>query len=165
MLREPRSPLSADDQFADELIDVTRPAPRPNGGAHSATWVLPAEITSVDELRARTVAFAQTHAISGELLDDIKLATSEALTNVVMHAFHDRVTPGLVGASIKVDRGAGRITVLVTDDGMGVSPRTDSPGLGLGLAVIARIAELTTIRPANDGCGTQVCMTFGLRGG
>ena len=50
---------------------------------------------------------------------------------------------------------------LVSDDGPGVTPRADSPGLGLGLALIARVASAMEIRTRERG-GAEICMRFAL---
>lgn len=152
--------LAADQQYADQLIELVYGAPGVGGEVPAASWVLPAEAVSVCVLRRRVVAFATEHGVPAQLAGDLGLASSEALTNAAVHAFRDRVTPGFMTASIKVDSVAGRITVLVADDGIGLTPRADSPGAGLGLPLVATLARLLTIRPGTDGRGTQVCMTF-----
>ena len=60
-------------------------------------------------------------------LADVKLAVTEACTNVVVHAYPDGDGPMSVSAGLS--RGA--LTVVVSDEGRGILPRPDSPGLGL----------------------------------
>ena len=55
-------------------------------------------------------------------------------------------------------------TVTVRDHGGGMSPRVDTPGLGVGLPVIAAIASSVEIG-SPDGGGTEVRMRFALAGG
>jgi anti-sigma regulatory factor (Ser/Thr protein kinase) len=44
------------------------------------------------------------------------------------------------------------IRVAVSDDGSGLAPRPDSPGAGLGLPLMAQLAdELTVDRPVSGG--------------
>jgi serine/threonine-protein kinase RsbW/stage II sporulation protein AB (anti-sigma F factor) len=50
----------------------------------------------------------------------------------------------------------------VSDAGRGLIPRPDSPGLGLGLAIIAQIADEFEIDEPDAG-GTRVRMGFGRR--
>ena len=57
----------------------------------------------------------------------VALAVSEAVTNAVMHAYCDR-EPGAVRIFASVAEGA--LVVIVSDDGPGMTPRTDSPGMG-----------------------------------
>ena len=47
---------------------------------------------------------------------------------------------------------------MVCDNGLGMSPRTDSPGLGLGLPVIAEVADRVEV--VDGAPGTQLRMTF-----
>jgi hypothetical protein len=56
----------------------------------------------------------------------------------------------------------GLFSVWVTDDGQGVTPTVPSPGLGLGLEVMARLCERVVIGVLKDG-RTQVEMRFDLR--
>ena len=53
------------------------------------------------------------------------------------------------------------LAVAIRDEGVGIAPRTDSPGLGLGLAIMAHEAECCEIR-APDGGGTEVLLRFEL---
>jgi serine/threonine-protein kinase RsbW/stage II sporulation protein AB (anti-sigma F factor) len=53
----------------------------------------------------------------------------------------------------------GRLAIAVRDDGRGMLPRPDSPGLGLGLPLIATLSETLELgRSADDR--TEVRMTF-----
>ena len=99
-------------------------------------------------------------AIDGQRLSDIKLAVTEACTNVVVHAYEtDGDGPMLVEASLD---GIEELVVVVRDEGRGIAPRTDSPGLGLGLPLIASLAE--SLELGRDGDQrTEVRMTFRLQ--
>ncbi|HSD77611.1 MAG TPA: ATP-binding protein, partial [Solirubrobacteraceae bacterium] len=81
----------------------------------------------------------------------------EACTNVVVHAYPGGAGPMGVRAHIE-DR---RLTVVVTDQGRGILPRADSPGLGLGLPLIATLAESLELGKGADD-ETEVRMTFTL---
>jgi anti-sigma regulatory factor (Ser/Thr protein kinase) len=99
-------------------------------------------------------------AIDGQRLSDIKLAVTEACTNVVVHAYEsDGEGPMHVEASLD---GIEELVVIVRDEGRGIAPRTDSPGLGLGLPLIASLAE--SLELGRDGeQRTEVRMTFRLQ--
>ena len=94
----------------------------------------------------------------------VDLAVSEAVTNVVVHAYRDRGPedePGRVRIAVRIeDRAA---WVVVADDGVGMAPRMDSPGLGMGLSLIASVCDGLEIEQRHDG--TRVHMRFTLGGG
>ena len=98
--------------------------------------------------------------VSEEGICDIALAVTEACANAVVHAYPDR--PGVfeVRASLS-PRG---LVVAVRDHGSGMAPRPDSPGLGVGLPVMAAIADGLEI-DTPSGAGTTVTMTFALPAG
>ena len=91
-------------------------------------------------------------------LSDIRLAVTEACANVVVHAYpEDQEGPMEILASME----GNALTVLVRDWGSGIRPRPDSPGLGLGLSLIAALAE--TVQLGHDEQEhTEVRMTFAL---
>ena len=47
------------------------------------------------------------------------------------------------------------------DEGSGLAPRVDSPGLGLGLGLIAQVADSADVRAPETG-GTEVIMRFNV---
>ena len=51
--------------------------------------------------------------------------------------------------------------MLVEDDGRGMVPRPDSPGLGLGLPLIATVSDRFETHTTPSG-GTKLCMWFRL---
>jgi serine/threonine-protein kinase RsbW/stage II sporulation protein AB (anti-sigma F factor) len=123
---------------------------------------LPAVPSSVTALRGDIAAFVAAAGIGEPLLSGVKLAVSEAVTNAVMHAYVDADGPGEVRvlASLRDDE----MLVTVSDDGCGMVPRLDSPGLGVGLPFIAHIAETLDI-DRTDGGGTELRMTFRIADG
>ena len=68
--------------------------------------------------------------------------------------------PGEV--EVEVKRPNGYLCLLVRDHGCGLAPRTDSPGLGLGLPLIAESASSLEVRTPGGG-GTEIRMRFDLR--
>jgi len=119
---------------------------------------LPARAENVAVIRHAFGGFAEALSVDEQTLADIKLAVTEACTNVVIHAYEDGEFGNLeVDASIDDDR----LTVVIRDNGRGIVPRPDSPGLGLGLPLIATLAESLELGkdPADH---TEVRMTFRL---
>jgi anti-sigma regulatory factor (Ser/Thr protein kinase) len=96
-----------------------------------------------------------------EVLADIKLAVSEACANVVVHAYAD-TGPGFM--DLEVSTQDHHLAVVVRDHGRGMTPRADSPGLGVGLPLIASLAETLELTNGADG-GTEVRMTFATSDG
>ena len=89
----------------------------------------------------------------------VALAVSEATTNVVVHAYRDRDEPGTFTLGLDIE--CGSLMIDVCDDGLGPAPRTDSPGLGLGLPLIAQMTDGFEVHEADTG-GTEVRMRFAL---
>jgi len=119
---------------------------------------LPARAENVAVVRHAFGGLADVVDVDEQTLADIKLAITEACTNVVIHAYEDDQEGDLeVDASIDDQR----LTVVIRDSGRGIVPRPDSPGLGLGLPLIASLAE--TLELGKDvGDNTEVRMTFRL---
>ena len=119
---------------------------------------LPARAENVAVIRHAIGGLGDAVAVTDQVLSDIKLAVTEACTNVVVHAYdEDDVGPLEVTATM----GAERLTVVVRDQGRGIVPRPDSPGLGLGLPLIATLAESLELGTGTEN-QTEVRMTFRL---
>jgi serine/threonine-protein kinase RsbW len=151
-----------------EARALTRCAPLTPAGepAHrtigSTVWVERADRLGVGDLRRRVAAFAALAGMRDGALAEMQVAVSEALTNVVVHAYRDAGEVGDVRVDAEVD--ADDLVISVRDYGLGMGPRPDSPGLGLGLAIIARLSKSSMTRRCEDG-GTEVRMTFELGNG
>jgi anti-sigma regulatory factor (Ser/Thr protein kinase) len=115
----------------------------------------PATPASVREGRNAVVALAAASGGRPEQLEAIRLACSEALTNVAVHAYHGAAGPIHVSAGVI----QGELWVLVADDGCGLRARSDSPGLGFGLKLIAKSTDGLTIVKRSCG-GTELRMRF-----
>jgi serine/threonine-protein kinase RsbW len=117
----------------------------------------PAISASVPEARSAVAELAEVAGASEEQRDAVRIAVSEALTNVVVHAYQGG--PGMIHVSAAV--AADELWVLVADDGCGLHPREDSPGLGVGLALIAEASDGFAVVKRSSG-GTEVRMRFVL---
>lgn len=121
--------------------------------------VWPAVAASVSEARAAVTAFAQAAGASADALAAVSLAVSEAVTNAVLHAYLDHETPGTVEVRARCE--ASHVVIEVADQGRGMLPRTDSPGLGLGLPLIAQMTQSLEVHDRAGG-GTEIRMSFAL---
>jgi anti-sigma regulatory factor (Ser/Thr protein kinase) len=101
-------------------------------------------------------AFAEALQLSDELVEDLRLAVTEACTNVVRHAY-PRDRPGSVQISIRPLEE--NVSVVVSDRGRGIGTSPDTTGPGLGLPLIAAIADDVELQPVPGG-GSRVAMTF-----
>jgi PAS domain S-box-containing protein len=118
---------------------------------------LPAIPASVPRLRHEAVAFAQACGAGQDVQAAVALGVTEATTNAVVHAYVGR-DPGELHV---VGEPADEALVLrVMDDGRGMQPRHDSPGLGLGLPTIGKLCAHLDIADGPGGTGTEVRMVF-----
>jgi serine/threonine-protein kinase RsbW len=118
---------------------------------------LPAEAGEIAGVRNAVVILAEEHGMPETARADVALAVSEACTNVVMHAYIDAPSPG--DLTVEASHQGGELVVAVRDDGRGMLPRTDSPGMGLGLPLIGRLAHRVELGQ-NGAHGTELRLTF-----
>jgi anti-sigma regulatory factor (Ser/Thr protein kinase) len=112
---------------------------------------------SVPVARRALMAVAEAAGVGDDQLEAVSLSVSEALTNVVVHAYPGR--SGWIQVSAWT---AGReLVILIADEGHGLHAHSDSPGLGVGLALIAKLTDEFEILQPPSG-GTQVKMRFRL---
>jgi stage II sporulation protein AB (anti-sigma F factor) len=128
------------------------------GAGHAAReWSLPAELASVTQARHAVGAFVRAAGARRSVEDDICLAVSEAVTNAVIHGYVGRAK-GTVRIRARVG-GEDDVEISVQDDGAGLQPRPDSPGLGMGLPLIARTSDEMKVS-SPEGGGTILAMRF-----
>ncbi len=120
---------------------------------------LPAVAESVAAMRHAVVACAEESGASARQCEDIALAVSEAVGNAAVHAYPEG-RPGDVTLVAWADERL--LHVVVSDDGVGIHPRIDSPGLKLGLAIIGQMAEQLTLESRQATPGLRVHMTFAI---
>ena len=121
---------------------------------------VPAVPANVAALRHAVVDLARRAGAAEDVRTDLALAVGEACANVVVHAYPPGDTgPLVVHAEIREDR----MVVSVLDQGQGMMPRADSPGLGLGLPLIANLSDTLEIHDGPGGAGTELVMCFSLR--
>jgi serine/threonine-protein kinase RsbW len=117
----------------------------------------PSEPRSVTSLRHRAAEFAAEQGAGAALVADVNLAVSEAVTNAVKYAEEARGR-GSIGLAAAVKNK--RLEFRITDTGERFG-KGSTDGLGLGLAIIARLCDELQI--VQEGAGTTVMMRFALR--
>jgi anti-sigma regulatory factor (Ser/Thr protein kinase) len=113
----------------------------------------------VGAMRREIAAFALRCGMDADGIEAVRLAVSEAATNAVVHAYRDGAGDLAVRASV----GDGELLIVVCDTGVGLAPRPDSPGLGLGMPLIASVTSRFQI--VSNERGTEVHMAFSLPAG
>jgi anti-sigma regulatory factor (Ser/Thr protein kinase) len=119
----------------------------------------PAIPRSVTDARTWAGEVATRAGVAPDAVDSIRLAVSEAVTNAVLHAYHEK--PGEVRLTLAVAEE--EFWVLVADEGLGHQNPPSSPGLGWGLALIADACQDFMITERSGG-GTELRMGFPLAG-
>jgi serine/threonine-protein kinase RsbW len=115
----------------------------------------PATPEVIGKLRQELAGFAAAAGLNGEALDDVRLAVSEAVTNVVRHAYSGE--PGLVHVTAGLL--ANELWILIADDGCGFNTPSTDPGLGMGLVLITSVCHEFALAERADG-GTEARMRF-----
>jgi anti-sigma regulatory factor (Ser/Thr protein kinase) len=123
----------------------------------SVAATYPAVPDSVPRARRAVVDLAAEVGASPQQLEAIRLAVSEALSNAVIHAYPGAPGQVHVRAAVK----AGVLSVVVADEGRGLSPKLNRRGMGLGLVLIAQAADELTIAKRSAG-GTELQMRFAV---
>ena len=119
--------------------------------------VMPARPEGVGVVRQALAGVADALDFDASVLADMKMAVTEACTNVVVHAYEDE---GML--EVEMIAGEDGLTIVVRDHGTGIQPRparSGAPALGLGLPLIAALSDAFELR-GSAGMGTEVRMTF-----
>jgi serine/threonine-protein kinase RsbW len=116
----------------------------------------PATPASVPDARNAAAVCLRRLGVEESVARAVAMAVTEACSNVVLHAYREQDEPGNLTILIEKDDG---ICVTVSDDGLGMVPRLDSPGIGMGLPLISRLADDLELRSGRRG-GSEVSMRF-----
>jgi serine/threonine-protein kinase RsbW/stage II sporulation protein AB (anti-sigma F factor) len=138
-------------------MDLPRPQPE-RGDLDLVLYerLLPAVPDSDPLVRLELQAVLERHRLAADRLFDIALLISEAATNAVLHAYPDG-TPGPLYVSATL-RGRA-LTTSICDSGPGMRGHVDSPGMGVGIALMTTLCD--QLRVCSDPPdGTCVHATF-----
>jgi len=119
--------------------------------------VLAATPSAVASTRRAIGDWLRREGVAPERIGVVQLALSEAVTNVVQHAYRGLPEPGVVDVAAVLS--GGELRVAVADSGDGMRPHGDSEGLGLGLEILAKLADAVDLVTPDDG-GFEVRMRF-----
>jgi anti-sigma regulatory factor (Ser/Thr protein kinase) len=117
---------------------------------------LPAVPVAVGRMRHEADAALERLAVPKLRRHDVALVLSEAAANVVVHAYVGE-PPGLLYTLLAVS--GPNLLLDVCDRGRGMVPNPDSPGLGVGLALMAQLSDGLDIVPKEEG-GLRVTAVF-----
>jgi serine/threonine-protein kinase RsbW len=115
---------------------------------------VPARPETVAGIRHVLGALAEALALPPALIDDMRLAVTEACTHVVRHAYEGEGTIDVV-----VRPKGEELEVIVSDEGRGLGPSPDTAGPGLGLPLIAALADTLEIQ-RDRRSGSRLVMRF-----
>jgi serine/threonine-protein kinase RsbW len=120
---------------------------------------MPAQASNVPLVRQVLSGLLDASDVEPALCADVKIAVTEACTNVVVHAYPDGEGPLETNMSMV----PGHLLVSVRDRGLDFNPLPQDHGtqaLGFGLALISSLSDEFSMRSGNSG--TEVQMMFAL---
>lgn len=119
----------------------------------------PAVPASVTAARHAVLGFAQRADAPPLACENVALAVSEAVTNVVLHSYPEG--PEVCEVHVRASLTDDRMQVSVADDGRGMQAPSEHPGLGTGLVLMQKISDDFEIRERDSG-GVELRMSFTL---
>ena len=115
---------------------------------------IPGTALGVRMVRSEMTAMATGCGMDADAVADVRLAVTEAAANAVMHAYAE--TEGeLTVSAVARD---GELEIVICDAGAGFVEDRDSPGLGVGMSIIATVAGRLSVVSNPDG--TEIHMAF-----
>lgn len=102
---------------------------------------------------------AESMGMHQAVAEDLRLAVTEACTNVVRHAYDG--TPGPMEVAVSPKNGDA-VEVVISDQGSGLGESLDVSGPHLGLPLMAALADSIAVEQ-HAGVGSRVAMCFSLQ--
>src|SRR4051794_41457991 len=121
---------------------------------------LPAHARNIAVVRRALEAIAEELALPRRLVEDMRLAVTEACTNVVRHAYGDGDADDASALHVALLPEEQGMRVIVEDRGRGLDPSPDLGGPGLGLPLIAALTSELEVSHGADDRGSRVAMSF-----
>jgi len=129
---------------------------RRSSEAPAVVIIAPACSDEIARIRSAIGSLGLRAGLDADRLADVALAVGEACANAVVHAYADH-EPGVL--RVTADITPNGLEIVIADEGRGMSPRPDSPGLGLGLPLMASLTSALELRVGAGG-GTEIWMVF-----
>lgn len=141
----------------EQVMHVAASDPDHPPGAHvvSTLWLtdVPATAAALTDVREQLTIWAGTSGLGDDQVDDVGLATYEAMANVVDHAYDH---PGGV-FDLHACRHDDQVTVTVTDHGQWKSPVSGQERWrGRGLLIIERTTREFELSPRAGGTAVRM---------
>jgi serine/threonine-protein kinase RsbW len=110
---------------------------------------------SVGVARRSAAQFAESVGADDSVLGKVRLAVTEAVTNVVRHAYGPESGP----VELLAELDGASLVVTVRDSGSGMGRARSRGGLGIGLRLIGEVTSACEVA-TSPGVGTTLRMTF-----
>ena len=121
---------------------------------------LPAQARNIAVVRRALEAIAEELALPRRLIEDMRLAVTEACTNVVRHAYTEAEARTASAMRVELLPETDGMQVIVEDRGRGLGPSPDARGPGLGLPLIAALTSQLEVSHGADERGSRIAMSF-----
>jgi serine/threonine-protein kinase RsbW len=121
---------------------------------------LPAKARNIAVVRRALEAIADELSLPRRLVEDMRLAVTEACTNVVRHAYSGTEADDASALRVELLPHARGMQVIVEDKGRGMGPTPDSRGPGLGLPLIAALTSNCEVSHGAGHRGSRIAMSF-----
>ena len=121
---------------------------------------LPAQARNIAVVRRALEAIAEELALPRRMIEDMRLAVTEACTNVVRHAYTEVEARDASAMRVEVLPETDGMRVSVEDRGRGLGPSPDTRGPGLGLPLIAALTSELEVSHGADDRGSRIAMSF-----
>src|SRR4051794_5109380 len=151
-MRGPVSTASLRDDVAYRIPTRSTPSP--------VRLALPAHARNIAVVRRALEAIAEELALPRRLVEDMRLAVTEACTNVVRHAYCNGEADHASARRVALLPEEQGMRVIVEDRGGGSGRSPDPRGPGLGLPVIAALTSELEVSHGADDRGSRVAMSF-----
>src|SRR3954471_10031627 len=122
--------------------------------------LLPAHARNIAVVRRALEAIAEELALPRRLVEDMRLAVTEACTNVVRHAYCNGEADHASALRVALLPEEQGMRVIVEDRGRGFGPSPPPGGWRLALPLIAALASELEVSHGADDRGSRVAMSF-----